>query len=84
MLTLHSDYVALDAFKKTEDGNRVLLRFHEFAGGMTTLDCTFNAAAACWYEADLMENATGERHPGGHITAQLHPFEIYTVILELR
>ncbi len=84
MLTLHSDYVALDAFKKTEDGNSVLLRFHEFAGGMTALDCTFNAHAVCWYEADLMENATGERHPGGHITAQLHPFEIYTVIMEMK
>jgi alpha-mannosidase len=84
MLTLHSDYIALDAFKKTEDGNRVLLRFHEYAGGMSALDCTFNAHASYWYEADLMENAVGEKHSGGHITAQLHPFEIYTVIIELK
>ena len=81
---MQSPYVALDAVKKTEDGNRLLFRFHEYSGGKSKIDFTVNVPVFGWYEADLMENKTGEFRTGNRVMTELAPFEIYTVIFEMK
>ena len=80
LFELSSSAVVVDAVKKAEDGDEVVLRMHEAHGSACTctLRCGFRVheAAAC----DLMEQPAGEiPREGDALQLTFRPFEIKTV-----
>ncbi|MCL2478634.1 MAG: alpha-mannosidase, partial [Treponema sp.] len=74
---------ALDAVKKSEDGQDVILRFHEMHGSRQQLRVEFNVPVSGWAETDLMEEPIGEFKKQNLIKKELHPFEIVTFRVKL-
>lgn len=74
--------IVLDAMKKTEEGNRILLRMHEWKGGKREIEFLCKFPIKSWYECDLMENPIGEKKDAERIRLEFKPFEIKTIIIE--
>lgn len=74
--------VAIDCVKKAEDGDFVVVRFHEYMGmrGKVTLLPSFDVEN--WEETDLMENPVGEERSGS-VCMSVKPYEIKTVRMKV-
>ena len=83
LLKINSPGAALDAIKKSEDGNDIIMRFHEMHGGRTTLKIEFSVPISGWAEANLMEEPLEAYRKGGIIKKELRPFEIVTFRVKL-
>lgn len=83
LLRISSPDVALDAVKKSEDGQDLIIRLHENHGGRSQLDAWFTVPVAGWAEADLMENPLGAFKKQQSIKRELAPFEIITFRVKL-
>jgi alpha-mannosidase len=78
-INLSAPGMALDALKKSEDGNDLIIRLHESRGGKASLQISFNVPVKGWAEADLMENPQGNYEKADKaITRDVKPFEIVT------
>lgn len=75
-------YVAMDAFKKAEDGDGYILRFHEYAGGTDFLELSLENSQ-WWQEVDLLERPIGAKQQG-LLALTLQPYEIKTIRLGVR
>jgi len=75
--------VVIDAIKKSEEGNHIILRMHEELGGQSDVDIKLNFDMKGWYEADLMENKVDEVSFEKAIRRTLKPYEIVTYLIEL-
>lgn len=82
-VTFDNDQVEVDAVKKSEDGNYIVLRFHEFAGSSQEVEVTPGFAYTSWREGDLRERPLQEAQPAGKIRMKLHPYEIKTILIEI-
>jgi len=76
--------VVIDAVKKAEDDNALIVRFHEYEGGRGTVTLASDLAVRAWQETDLLERPTGERIEAECLSIGLSPYEIKTVRIELR
>jgi alpha-mannosidase len=86
LFRLSSGHVHVDAVKKCEDGSRIVLRFHEFAGQRGQVELTSGCELLSWQECDLMERPTGELISGGSsdsIRLAVKPYEIKTLLIDL-
>lgn len=79
-LSFDNDQVELDAVKKSEDGQYIVLRFHEFAGARQTVKVTAGFSYKSWAESDLRERPL-EQAKEGNIEMTLSPYEIKTILL---
>ena len=68
----------VDAVKKCEDGDDVLLRVHEYLGQSTTFELFSSYPIESWRETDLMENPIGEESRRAKISGLITPYEIKT------
>lgn len=75
--------VMVDAVKKAEDGNHLILRVHEFAGLRTSVEMSSDFNIASVRECDLMERPIGDDAATGTLF-DLKPYEIKTFIVELK
>ena len=82
-VTFDNEQVEIDAVKKSEDGNYIVLRFHEFAGSSQTVTVTPGFAYSRWMEGDLRERPLTEEKPAGKMKLHLHPYEIKTILVAL-
>ncbi|MCC3373990.1 alpha-mannosidase [Cohnella sp. REN36] len=76
--------VMIEAVKRAEDGEDLIVRLYETAGSRlrTTLHAGFDTAQV--WEADLMEAKTEQLHPAGRAVAlSFAPFEIKTLRLSI-
>ena len=82
MVRLTGAHVELDALKKSEDGQYLVLRFHEYAGekGKVLVETGFPVKA--YAESDLMERAVEGFHADA-FTVRIRPYEIKTFLLEV-
>lgn len=82
-IRLEGAYVELDAVKKSEDGNYLVVRFHEYAGarGEVTMKTGFTVSA--WAESDLMERPVEAFKQEGRIKKYVKPYEIVTFLLKI-
>lgn len=78
-----SGEAAIDAVKKAEDGDALIVRFHEYKGGRGTVRLESDLTFVSWQETDLMERPAGELNRGP-AELQISPYEIKTVRLEFR
>jgi alpha-mannosidase len=79
-LGVQGDNVVLTATKKAEDGNRLILRFYEWAGKESDVKLRLPAGALEVSETDLMERPVRTlSFEDGGVTVHTKPYEIKTV-----
>lgn len=81
--TLDNSQVEVDAVKKSEDGKYLVVRFHDFAGAKQKVAVTPSFAYKAWAEGDLMERPV-EAFKEGTAELELHPFEIKTILFQIK
>lgn len=86
LLKLSHDHVMIDAVKKGEDEDAVLVRLHEFKGQRGIIALDSDLAITAWQEVNLMERPVqGEPvWQSGPVSFPLKPYEIKTFILQLQ
>ncbi|WP_027084903.1 alpha-mannosidase [Cohnella panacarvi] len=78
-----ASHVMIDAVKKAEDGNRLVLRVHEFAGARGAVTIRSDATIRSWQLCNLLEEPTGERIEDSAVTFSINPYEIKTFIIDM-
>jgi alpha-mannosidase len=78
--SMDCDYILLDAVKKAEDSNDLVLRFYEAYGQRGETTITFDRKPKRVFECDLMEENGKRIAINGHSVAlYFKPFEIRTL-----
>ncbi|MCM0650806.1 alpha-mannosidase [Clostridium swellfunianum] len=82
MLSLNTDNVIIDAVKKAEDDDAIIVRLHEYKGcrSMVKLSGKFNFNS--WQEVNLMEEPLSELRES-NIQFIIKPYEIKTIFIKL-
>ncbi|MGG6309573.1 alpha-mannosidase [Paenibacillus macerans] len=75
--------IVIDAVKKAEDDDSLIVRFHEFKGGRGSVRLDCGLPVASWQETDLMERPVGEPTEAA-LELSVSPYEIKTVRLRLK
>ncbi|SFJ81147.1 alpha-mannosidase [Paenibacillus sp. UNC496MF] len=88
LFALSAPNVMVDAVKKAEDGERIVLRVHEYAGIRTQTELRSDLRIRSMAECDLMERPLGGEEAGGARDRaaagfELKPYEIKTFLIEL-
>lgn len=78
-----ASHVMIDAVKKAEDGERLVLRLHEFAGARGSVTIRSDASIRSWQPCNLLEETTGGRIDDSAITFSINPYEIKTFIVDM-
>ncbi len=81
LFRLSVDNVMIDAVKKAEDHNAIIVRVHEFTGARCSVELTSDAPIQWWKECDLMERPTGEHVENKVISFDIKPYEIRTFLV---
>ncbi|WP_054950628.1 alpha-mannosidase [Numidum massiliense] len=84
LFRVSSPYVMVDAVKKAEDREQIVLRVHDFSGSRGKVEITSDLRIRSWQACDLMEQPQGERHEGDVIHCTLTPYEIKTFLVDVR
>lgn len=82
-LSIDNEQIEIDAVKKSEEGDAIIIRFHEFAGSKQKVTLKTGFTYQSYAEADLRERAIGESCTDQEITMEVKPYEIKTVIVRL-
>lgn len=80
-IRLSADHVMVDAVKKAEDDEVLVLRIHEFAGKRASVTLSSDLSIQGWQECDLMERPLGEWQAGGTVQTEIQPYEIKTFLV---
>ena len=83
LFQLASDHCMIDAVKKAEDENKIIVRLHEFMGKRGAVELTSDASIKSWQECNLMEETMDEKQENEEITFEIKPYEIKTLIVEI-
>lgn len=83
MFTLSASHVMIDAVKKAEDHDLVVLRVHEYGGIRSALQITSDLKITSWQECNLMEQPIGEQHHSP-LSIDIAPYEIRTFLISLQ
>lgn len=78
-----NDQIELDAVKKSEDGDYIVIRFHEFAGSAQNVTVYPGFHFKSWVECDLRERPVGSVSQEKEIHLSMHAYEIKTVLVQL-
>lgn len=81
-LVFDCDHVEADAIKKSEDGNYLVVRFHEFAGSRCQAAIKPGFQFTAWAEGDLRERPIQDFCSETEISMMLKPFEIKTILFK--
>ncbi|WP_373231334.1 alpha-mannosidase [Cohnella sp.] len=81
LFRLSCDHVMIDAVKRAEDHDAIIIRIHEFAGIRGQTDIISGASIGFWQECDLLERPVGERQYESLIRVPVKPYEIKTFIV---
>ncbi|WP_168121208.1 alpha-mannosidase [Paenibacillus sp. HB172176] len=77
LLRLSASHVMIDAVKRAEDGDGIIVRAHEFAGKRGQLALEVGFPVLTWQETDLLERPVGEAMTGV-LQGDILPYEIKT------
>ncbi len=83
IVRLSSQQVQLDAVKKAEDEDCIIVRIHECRGGSANVQLTSDYPVERIVPCNLLEHDCGEATVGSQVTFEMHPFEIKTFKLYL-
>ncbi len=82
-LSFENGKVEFDAMKKSEDGTKVVVRFHEYAGSSSTVKIKTGFDWKQWQEGDLRERPIEEPRTD-EIVVPIKPYEIKTILIQLK
>lgn len=83
MFNFNDSYVLVDAIKKSEDNDMVVLRLHEYAGSRQEVKITSDYKINAWMETNLMEKPLGEIRNESEINLTVNPYEIKTIMINM-
>ncbi|WP_400243575.1 alpha-mannosidase [Niallia sp. JL1B1071] len=78
-----SNHCLIDAVKKAEDENKIIVRLHEFMGKRGKVELTSDALIQSWQECNLMEQPIGDKQENAKLAFELKPYEIKTFLVEI-
>ena len=81
LISFDAKNIVLDAFKKAENEEGYVLRFHEYTGRRGKINLKTGLKFDSWCEADLMENSLGEWKQTA-MEVEVKPYEIKTIMLK--
>ena len=81
LISFDATNIVLDAFKKAENEEAYVLRFHEYTGRRGKINLKTGLKFDSWCEADLMENPLGEWKQTA-MEVEVKPYEIKTIMLK--
>lgn len=84
LIQLSADHVMIDAVKKAEDEDRLVLRLHEFTGKRGKVEAGGDWPIESWQECDLMERPVEELHEGETLSFAIKPYEIKTFLIDMK
>lgn len=73
-----SDRIQIDAVKKAEDEDAIVVRLHECRGGRGRVTLSSDYPVKTIQPCNLLENNTGEAVKSGSVEIELRPFKIYS------
>lgn len=82
LFDISADNLMIDAIKKAEDGNKIVLRVHEFTGRRGSVDIQSDLTIRSWQECDLMERPISSPTQGS-IQFDINPYEIKTFLVDV-
>jgi alpha-mannosidase len=83
LFKLSASNVRIDAVKKAEDSDAIIVRMHEFTGATSDVQLMSDYKIMSWQESDLMEHPISARQGEAAIEFNLKPYEIKTFIITL-
>ncbi|RDY29701.1 alpha-mannosidase [Romboutsia weinsteinii] len=83
MFNFNDAYILVDAIKKAEDEDMVIVRFHEYSGSRQEVSITSDYEIVGWMETNLMEKACEEMRNEKEINLTINPYEIKTVMVKM-
>ncbi|MDO5444939.1 MAG: alpha-mannosidase [Eubacteriales bacterium] len=83
-VSVSADNISLDAVKQSEEGDCLVVRFHEYRGSASVCSVKTAFQFSEFAECDLMENPVTEFMGNQEeITLRFHPYEIKTLLFKL-
>lgn len=83
-VSFDTEGVELDAVKRSEDEKSLVVRFHEYTGSRQKVRVIPGFAYDSWCECNLVEKPLEERRAAGEIRTELTPYEIKTLLFDLK
>ncbi|WP_309137293.1 alpha-mannosidase [Romboutsia lituseburensis] len=83
MFDFNNAYVLVDAIKKAEDENMVVVRFHEYAGSRQEVKINSDYNIIGWMETNLMEKPIEGLRNEKEISLTVNPYEIKTIMIKM-
>ncbi|RAU91692.1 alpha-mannosidase [Paenibacillus sp. YN15] len=77
-------HVFIDAVKKAEDSDHMVVRLHEFAGKRGPVRLGSDWGVLSYQECDLLERPLGEPVEGAELPLTVKPYEIRTFLVRFR
>lgn len=78
----NGEHVAIDAIKRQEDGEGLIVRLHEFAGSKIIVKLHPAFDFQQWAETDLMENVSGAVQHTKEVELSFRPYEVKTILIQ--
>ncbi|MDF2922647.1 MAG: alpha-mannosidase [Paenibacillaceae bacterium] len=76
--------VFIDAVKKAEESDALVVRLHEFAGRRGEVRLGSGWGAVSWQECDLLERPVSEAVEGAETVLRIKPYEIKTFLVRFK
>ena len=83
MFNFNDAYILVDAIKKSEDEDMIVLRFHEYSGSKQNVKISSDYNIVAWQETNLMEKPLEDLRNESEINLELTPYEIKTVMIKM-
>ncbi|MDQ0200265.1 alpha-mannosidase [Neobacillus ginsengisoli] len=83
LFSVNAQNVMVDAVKKGENDDCVIIRLHEFAGERGTVEITSDFNIKSWQESDLLERCISEKRENEEFSFHIKPYEIKTFIVKI-
>ncbi|CAH0346492.1 alpha-mannosidase [Bacillus sp. CECT 9360] len=84
LFSVSAQNVIVDAVKKREDSDEVIIRMHEFTGARGKVEVTSELNILSWQECDLMERSIEEKEENQSFEFDIKPYEIKTFIVQVK
>ncbi|MDP4097143.1 alpha-mannosidase [Paenibacillus sp. P96] len=84
MFSLNCDHVMIDAVKRAEENEDIVIRLHEFAGARGRVEINSGVNIVSWRECDLLERDGDHASENGAFSFEIKPYEIKTFLVQLK
>src|SRR5699024_11413424 len=74
--------IMIDAIKKAEYSDDIVIRVHEYEGKRSNVSLTSDFTIETWQESDLMERPIDDQVNEGQIDFHIKPYEIKTFLVK--